>query len=886
MDLMALWGKTVRVDGAVSAVHPLLCHMIDVAEVTGVLWERALGDGMRKDLVETLGCSQEDSQRTLMFWAALHDLGKASPPFQRRYPAAVPILERQGLCFRREFGASDERAWHGTITAATLGRLLEDCGWSRDLARDVARGLGGHHGAWPTSGEIRDLSPDHLGGATWDQARSLILDTLAQQYRPRIQPNAIMDRACRQAFVALLSGLVSVADWLGSMEEHFPAEPHVRDPAEYRPLATGRAARAVAAEGWGRWQAPATGAIFDALFPGWRPNDMQRRVFELAPALEGPALVLIEAPTGSGKTEAALHLADTLAARQQQRGLYVAMPTTATSNAMHARLLAMLSHRYGEGAVQPLLVHGQAMWRQAPPAVSSEHEADSVRGLEEMSWFLPRKRSLLAPFGVGTVDQALLSVLLTRHFFVRLFGLAHKTVIFDEVHAYDTYMNTLFCRLLAWLRAQGTSVILLSATLPEATRRTLFAAWGSSAAEAQAGYPQISWACGERQGTEPIEAPADTNVHLGRLDRSSEALVQALRQGLAGGGCAAVLCNTVGRAQEVYRLLKEAAVVPEEDLILFHARFPLAWRDEIEQRVLERYGKESQPEQRRGIVVATQVIEQSLDLDFDLMVSDLAPLDLLLQRAGRLHRHERERPAGLAEPRLLLVEPERGAEDLPAWGNDGYVYEPYILLRTWLVLQGRDALHLPSETRELIEAVYGPEMTAADGVLSDAMQDYRDQWQATMRREQAEAAKRLVLGPESFRLFGQENQGLVEEDPALNAAFQALTRWGRPGLTIILLEERDGLLHPACGGEAVDWDREPDAATVRQLVASSLSVTHPALVSTLGGQPLPPGWRSHSLLRYQCPLILHNGVCEVVGTGLSVALSPETGLEVQRNPGA
>ena len=179
-----------------------------------------------------------------------------------------------------------------------------------------------------------------------------------------------------------------------------------------------------------------------------------------------------------------------------------------------------------------------------------------------MTWFLPRKRSLLAPFGVGTVDQALMSVLQTRHFFVRLFGLSHKTVIFDEVHAYDTYMSTLFQRLLTWLRAVGTSVVLLSATLPAQTRRELVQAYAGDGVDVpDAVYPAITWAANDQVGTVPLPLSESRVVALEWISRDSAAIVTQLRDALREGGCAAVICNTVGRSQEVYQAVRDAGLV-------------------------------------------------------------------------------------------------------------------------------------------------------------------------------------------------------------------------------------------------------------------------------------------------------------------------------------
>ena len=330
-----------------------------------------------------------------------------------------------------------------------------------------------------------------------------------------------------------------------------------------------QARRALEDLGWIGWQPPTVFATFRELF-GFDPRPMQQAVVELAEQLQEPSLVIIEAPTGEGKTEAALYLADHWSRVCQQRGLYVAMPTMATSNQMFGRVTTVLGQRYPTELVNVHLVHSQALWRDDMQALRLD-TADERQGgtVAAMAWFLPRKRTLLAPFGVGTVDQALLSVLQARHFFVRLFGLSHKTVIFDEVHAYDTYMSTIFQRLLGWLRAVGTSVVILSATLPAQTRRELLQAYTGDpdAPYPQVSYPAISWAAKGRVRVLPLETPAQRTVTLEWAKREVDSMAERLADELREGGCAAVICNTVKRSQEVYSALKTAGLVPEEDLM-------------------------------------------------------------------------------------------------------------------------------------------------------------------------------------------------------------------------------------------------------------------------------------------------------------------------------
>src|SRR5690606_8403798 len=343
-----------------------------------------------------------------------------------------------------------------------------------------------------------------------------------------------------------------------------------------------------------------------------------------------------------------------------------------------------LRTRYPDLVVAPRLLHSQAQWRirpdeQRPANLEDDDTAHVLR------WFMPKKRGLLVPFAVGTVDQALLGVLLTRHFFVRLFGLGHKVVIFDEVHAYDTYMSTLFERLLEWLSAIGTSVIILSATLPERTRRRLVAAYAGEGLQAlpdSSGYPRLTVTGLSTAASHMLEAGdlPTRIVHLNWLAKSDEELRELVLDAYEQGGCIAVLCNTVKRAQQIYEVL--AYEVDEDDLLLFHARFPPAWRQDIEHEVVERFGKKGRrPE--RAVLVATQVVEQSLDLDFDLMITELPPIDMLIQRVGRLHRHVRARPPHLVEPRVHLIQPACDVDGVPHFGRgDEYIYGRFPLLAT------------------------------------------------------------------------------------------------------------------------------------------------------------------------------------------------------------
>ncbi len=699
-----LWAKTNRHHGRDSGqeydTHPLICHLIDVAQMVCALWDHHLPQATCRYFSQVLNLPEAETRRWLAFLAGLHDLGKSCPVFQvscqKEYPQVVQQLKAAGFSFEQADWAA-----HGIVSAWSLKELFQqELGLDRETAHILAVAIGGHHGTIITSGNLKDLGPRQRGAGSWDTARLTLFRALAhtlelkdlRQLQPPSDPTAL------NTFTMTLAGFISFADWLGSMNEYFRFTGPEVILTTYAQLAYNQAQDALQKLGWLDWSPPQTNLSFEQLFP-FPPRPLQQAIAILADngQVIPPALVIVEAPTGEGKTEAAWYLADHWLAEYQQRGVYVAMPTQATSNQMLGRVKTFLEKRYPEQQTNLLLLHGDAIFspemEQMKLAAIGENSDETVVA---HAWFLPKKRSLLAPFAVGTVDQSLLAVLQTKHFFVRLFGLSHKTVIFDEVHAYDTYMNTLLRRLLAWLRQMGASVILLSATLPAQTRQALIEAYTGQPFQQPVEYPAITWATAQTfevfaqrtskvfSGVIPLETSQARTINLAWIN--PEALLETIRAAVEAGGCVAVLCNTVNQAQAIYRLLEAEKLVPDDDLILFHARFPFYLRQKIEKAVLEKFGKpdETQPNRRpsKAIVVATQVIEQSLDLDFDLMISYLAPVDLLLQRAGRLHRHRRDsRPVGLETPWLLLMQPEL-ENDLPELGVDKLIYAPYILLRS------------------------------------------------------------------------------------------------------------------------------------------------------------------------------------------------------------
>jgi CRISPR-associated endonuclease/helicase Cas3 len=928
--------------------------MIDVAQVAHTIWRAVLPRAACQAIADELHLPPAMAGRWISLWGGGHDLGKASPAFARQNVAAWERIGRAG--FPCPAAPPSIKAPHGVITASALPPILADrLGIPRSLGRQIGRMVGGHHGVFPRSEDARAVEkhPDAIGGRSWAAAREELILRLAEllAVEGSIQGAARLTNRTSM----YLAGLVSVADWIGSNADYFTylvpdPDPDPREPIDwpaYARTAEARAHEALQRLGWLDWPKPVGRPPLTELFPAIStPNALQRAVAGLADDLRGPSLVVIEAPMGEGKTEAALFLADRWGATPEHGGgLYVALPTQATSNQMFGRVRRFLEHRHPGSIVNLQLLHGHAEL-SAELQLLRQHAAEALAGPRRSTlpfgpstihdedaqahdatviaadWFTARKRGLLAPFGVGTVDQVLLAVLKTRHGFVRLFGLGHKTIVVDEVHAYDTYMSALLERLLHWLAALGASVVLLSATLPQARLRRLLDAYaagralpaGAPRSAPVVPYPRISWVDERGVGAGPVPPSgrsADVAVERIACDLPPLAVSLAdeapppfelgaeLAQALASGGCAVVICTTVGRAQRMYAALTRSfAALPADrrpEVGLFHARYPFGERDRREKLALARFGKAGEAvimpdgtprtveRPARAVLVATQVVEQSLDLDFDLMVSEPAPVDLLLQRLGRLHRHARsDRPGSLATPTLWLIEPSI-RDGVPVF-EDGQdlVYDPHILLRSWLALRGREVVRLPGEIEELVERVYGDEPCPADEPPAvQARWRETEERLAQARAQQEHKAKDAVfVGPDYkddiFELF---NPQLTEDDPTVHQTLQAVTRLGDPSVPVVLLaaaEEEMADLGPG----------RPDVERVRGLLERSAGLTHrglvPFLLSSEAGQQEAaphPSWRRSALLRHHRLLRLDAHGCATVGR-YTIRLDPDLGILV------
>jgi CRISPR-associated endonuclease/helicase Cas3 len=591
LPLSFLWAKLGN-ETWPEKYHPLICHLIDVAYVTRGLWDHVFRPRVKAWVTIRLNLSSEDEAGAwLAFWAGAHDIGKACAGFQDQGDHRTAQLKDK-LPTLPWVGLAGKTPPHGDLSTAILATELElDADYGRlprPVAQRIAVAVGGHHGLFCPDWNNKKGA---LAGGSWLDVRRELLAELAREagISGRAAPTPAGDESDNPVWM-YLAGLTSVADWIGSNQKFFPPYGNADRAADgfsiddYSQQAKVQAYAALDALGWLGHVNDPTHRTFRNVFPEIStPRPLQEEIERIAGAMTEPTLVIVEAPMGEGKTEAAWYVADRWD-RLGGQGCYVALPTMATSNQMFDRVKGFLEKRAGKSNVQ--LLHGKAQLNETFEALKYKayvyDEDKRPTAVVAEGWFAANKKhGLLAPFGVGTIDQSLLAVLQTKHVFVRLFGLAGKCVILDEVHAYDAYMTTLLERLLQWLAALGCPVVLLSATLPADRRLRLLHAYAGNETPApdKWEYPRITTAASGREPTTvPVEADKARARTVALRWVSDDGLTDQLADALEHGGCACVIRNTVGLAQETYLRLKKR-LPPDVTVELFHARFPRVLTD-------------------------------------------------------------------------------------------------------------------------------------------------------------------------------------------------------------------------------------------------------------------------------------------------------------------
>lgn len=763
------WGKAMPSEDA-PPYHLFPYHCLDVAAVASV-WLDA-SPTLRKVFFRA---SSPETWRVLkgwlLFFVANHDLGKLDARFQNKAEEAAKQLCALFAKARKTPGFDHGRAGMSWFCQEWLQTPLaehdEECleAWMGAVA--------GHHGQLLGAAGIHPPSVERAVNDFDRHARLSWMEDLSKLF---LEPVEALDYILPPISQTLLAGFCSVCDWLGSGTDYFKYESEPGIELEvYFQAALDKAE--VALKESGLLASPLSEGGMAMLYPGFEPRAAQLMSQDLP--LE-PGMTVIQDMTGSGKTEAALAYASRLLAAGLADSIIFALPTQATANAMLARLKEIASRMFPTAGANLLLAHGKARYNPAFKGLKRMGRAKTAQGSEEAGVYCSqwlgssRKRVFLGQIGVCTIDQVLLSVLPIRHRFVRSFGVQKSILIVDEVHAYDSYMNVLLEEVLKCQRASGGSAILLSATLPSRRMRRLVDAWNKEA-QLGAGYPLISHIPLSGQAKHyPLPKPPNREVEIEQQICENmlpdEALLKRVLAAAADGGRVAIICNLVADAQQIHRALQ--AMTSSITIDLFHSRFCFGDRQQIESEVIALYGKDASASGR--VLVATQVIEQSLDLDFDWMITQLCPIDLLFQRLGRLFRHqERIRPAALQTAACVVLIPPPHSEQGTRYGFHSAIYEDTrVLWRSESWLKQAATIAFPDAYTVGIEAVYDSEPWPDEPA------------EITQRHEE------YLLKLEEPRRYGAHQLISTDANPwrDTDANASRLTRDGEMSLNVVLVQ--------------------------------------------------------------------------------------------------
>lgn len=917
----AIWGKTNRADD--TEWLPLYVHMVDSAAMATKIWDTWVPQGTKDVIIRDLSGDEKLAKKLAVFLAGVHDIGKATPVFQSK-----PITfgaEAESFAWKAEraglpmiAGLRDHnRPTHPIAGEAILeGYLIRVHGWDRKTARQYACVVGGHHGTPPDKSKLEDTRLEKkrsgLDAVEWVATQDELIDFVADIAGMRQSEWASLSDARFSAQSAvLITGLVIMADWIASNSDDamFPLvrteswtdddeTSSLLDDRENDDIQSWTGLRNRASRAWSYVQLPhawvpedvppSCQELFSTRFrlpEGAKVRPVQEEAIRIASKTNQPGLMVIEAPMGEGKTEAALAAAEILAQRTGRGGVCVALPTMATTDAMFTRvhhwLEALPSCDFTNEKIV-WLAHGKAQLNNDfRNIIASSHRRFSSVDQDEdgrrssgkqidvppetvvSDWLWGRKKGALANFLVCTVDQVLMGALQMKHVVLRQLAMANKVVIIDECHAYDAYMQEYLKMALEWLGGYRTPVILLSATLPERQRTEMVEAylkgWGETESKSgnaagggsilemlRAGnsrverngtnhasmgqkerhiisdaYPLLTYT-EDREVRHADVKPSGRSmvVRCGIIDDDDETLLNLADTLLVDGGCIGVICDTVGRAQQTFELLSERY---GNDLVrLTHSRFMDIDRMSNERELRELLGPEStvgngkRPE--RLIVVGTQVLEQSLDIDFDALITDIAPVDLIMQRLGRVHRHRRgddecDRPRSLRMATCYI----RGVE---AWAAEGprfakgvdVVYDAAALMESLSVLELSDAgasctQQLPQDIAHTVRSAYGDNHRALIPPAWLARYDDACEKRDMKRKEKKEKAGTYLL--QSVKSMNQ-NRSLVnwfspQVDENDEDKGQRAVRDTQDTVEVMLLHKCDDEVHlmPWVGDERV-----------------------------------------------------------------------------------
>ena len=727
-----LWAKKQSKNGTLKWLS-LYQHLIDTWYVCGFLWDLWLSQGQKIYICKNCGnISENKVKRLIQFIGFVHDIGKATPAFQTQKgfgnsedldKELLEKLENNGFQGISQLSLAN-RKHHTEMGEAVLIR--------EGVNKGIASIVGGHHGkplddnpvigSYPKDYyQVQDENSEIY--KNWKEIQKEILNLALQKSGFE---NVDELPYLTQPLQVLIEGIVITADWIASNEEYFPLFDLDKELEEYE---FERAEKGFVK--WRKsncWEAEEIidiNEIYEKRF-GFLPHEIQKEVFEIIENIENPGIVIYEAPMGTGKTETALIASEQLAYKKGAGGIFFGLPTQATSNTMFSRV-----HKWLESIAKETdskfglrLQHGKAELNEEYEAIKnifnnydylySREKHDEMKDCSIIvnSWMAGRKKSALDDFVVGTVDQVLLMALKQKHLALRHLGFTKKAVIIDEVHAYDAYMSEYLYRAIHWLGAYNVTVIILLATLPKNKRfellenymRGMGYKWKECEKDEQEiltdAYPLLTYNDDKKiHVISKFSKLSEKKIILKKYENGPEESIEKIYEILKNDGIKGIIVNTVKKAQKIAEKCVEK--FGDENVEVLHSAFIACDRIKKENYLMSIIGKDGKRPKNK-IVIGTQVLEQSLDIDFDVLITELAPVDLLLQRTGRLHRHGIERPEKFKIPTVHVF----GVNENTELFDEGtsYIYSKYILAKTVQVL--KNEIVIPKDISKLVQKVY------------------------------------------------------------------------------------------------------------------------------------------------------------------------------------
>jgi len=833
----SLWAKASKDPDCVKWL-PLAIHMSDAAGVARKLWREWLSFSAKQIIIQGIsgknGSDVSNAEDVLVFLAAAHDLGKAIPAFQSKELFGNPEqrmefvsrVRSSGLEIREDL--SDRNRIHHSLASE---KILEMNGFDRSLA--VV--LGGHHGRPPSHFDIEKMIIAYENNTGFKDKKWLSVQNELLDYAILISGNnrsVISNTILSVAAQFILTGLVVMSDWIASDETKFPlVEINYSVPcgmSEYR-----------VESAWDnlnlpkRWEPGVDWkkyCLYNERF-GYEPRPFQKAMEDVASSVSGPTIMIAEAPMGEGKTEAALVASEILAERFGCGGLFFALPTQATADGLFPRVKGWINKASLYDDVHSIfLAHGKSAYNAEyrelyPMRMNLDNEGVSKDRVTAHEWLRGRKKGILSDFIIGTVDQVLMGGLKQKHLCMRHLGLANKVVIIDECHAYDAYMGSYLSKVITWLGEYKVPVIVLSATLPPARRKELIEAYLGNRNKVHSGtqesmpqwvsdlsYPLITYTENgviKQKSSEPSERSLSVNI----MRVTEESVMDKIDDLSLGGGYIGIIVNTVKRAQKFSEMLENRY---PGSVHLLHSRYISIDRTHKEKEIMELLKEKRQHPPHREFIVGTQVIEQSLDIDFDLMVSDLCPMDLLIQRIGRLHRHsDNVRPERLKQPTCMIM----GAEGPEFEEGSEYIYGKFHLMNSRQLLP--EVLHLPEDIPQLVHSAYDPKGITMPDELADSYRDASLKANVEMEKKKARAETFQIKGPRDGIIRGTSRNivGWLDNDVADDSngkRAEAAVRDTNGSLEVLLIQKRtDGRYYvlpwlDEFGGMEIPFDSVPD----------------------------------------------------------------------------